>query len=223
MWGISLRRFSNILQKITQSAVENIESIPRVKVVRQRPPSDLLPKLSIEMRLTKRMSESGICSRRQAERMITAGMIRVDGTPVSSNIPVTPSSIITIHKSQDEETKLVPIPEQAKLWLFNKPKGLITTHNDPQKRPTVFDYLKLNKFPVEHIISVGRLDLNSEGLLLLTNNGDLARAMELPTSSLKREYKVRAYGKFEKEVLDEIQQGVTIAGKTYRPMQVLFI
>lgn len=220
MWGITLRTFSNILQKISQTSVETLESIPRAQVVRQRPSPELLPKISTQMRLTKRMSESGICSRRQAERMIAAGMIKVDGKLVSSNIPVTSSSIITIHKARDEDTKQVPIPEQAKIWLFHKPRGLITTHDDPQNRPTVFQYLKLNKFPVEHVISVGRLDLNSEGLLLLTNNGDLARALELPSTGLRREYKVRAYGKFDEEVLNEIRKGVTIGGKHYKPMEV---
>jgi len=101
--------------------------------------------------------------------------------------------------------------------FFNKPRGLICTHNDPNNRPTVFNHLKAVGFPSEHIISIGRLDYNSEGLLLLTNDGELSRSIELPESRLERTYRVRVYGGLDEEKLRKIQNGATISGVTYGP------
>jgi len=107
--------------------------------------------------------------------------------------------------------------EDTKLWIFNKPKGLICTHDDPRGRPTVFEYLRLKKFPTQHIISIGRLDYNSEGLLLLTNDGELSRAMELPESRVQRMYRVRVYGALDEQKLEKIRKGALMNNIQYGP------
>lgn len=138
------------------------------------------------MRIAKFIALSGICSRREAERMILEGRVYVDNVCLDSPaFNVKSENIIKV------DGKLISnnIPE-IKLWLYHKPIGLINTHQDPQNRRTVFDSLK-NRLP--RVISVGRLDLNSEGLLLLTNNGDLARYLESPKNNIKRVYKVRVF------------------------------
>ncbi|RYE06615.1 MAG: pseudouridine synthase [Rickettsiaceae bacterium] len=161
-------------------------------------------------RLAKVISKSGFCSRREAERLIIAGSVKVDGMivncfdiPVNSNcnIEVLGRSIATC------------LPE-SRLWTYYKPSGLITTHKDPQNRQTVFSSLK----GLPRVISVGRLDLNSEGLLLLTNNGNLARHLELPKNKLVRTYKVRAYGNVE--AIKKVQFPITIDKITYNPKSI---
>jgi len=136
-------------------------------------------------RLAKAISNSGICSRRQAEKLILAGEVKLDGEIIiSPAINVSDQNIIEV------SGKIININQNPRLWVYYKPLGLITTHKDTYGRETVFDNLP----NLPRVISIGRLDLNSEGLLLLTNNGDLARKFELPSSKLERVYKVRAYG-----------------------------
>jgi 16S rRNA U516 pseudouridylate synthase RsuA-like enzyme len=136
-------------------------------------------------RLAKAISNSGICSRRQAEKLILAGEVKLDGEIIiSPAINVSDQNIIEV------SGKIININQNPRLWVYYKPLGLITTHKDTHGRETVFDNLP----NLPRVISIGRLDLNSEGLLLLTNNGDLARKFELPSSKLERVYKVRAYG-----------------------------
>jgi 23S rRNA pseudouridine2605 synthase len=140
-------------------------------------------------RLAKAISNSGICSRREAEKLILAGEVKLDGEIIiSPAINVTDQNIIEV------SGKIININPNPRLWVYYKPLGLITTHKDTHGRETVFDNLP----NLPRVISVGRLDLNSEGLLLLTNNGDLARKFELPSSKLERVYKVRAYGDYRK-------------------------
>lgn len=137
-------------------------------------------------RIAKYIAAAGVCSRRQAERLVTDGRVKIDG-----EIITTPAINVTSKNIVEIDGKIITLIEKTRIWLYYKPVGLITTHNDPQNRPTVFDSLK-DLLP--RVISVGRLDLNSEGLLLLTNNGALARKFELPSNNFDRVYKVRAYG-----------------------------
>mmetsp|Transcript_15648 Transcript_15648/g.28475 ORF Transcript_15648/g.28475 Transcript_15648/m.28475 type:complete len:305 (-) Transcript_15648:8-922(-) len=212
MFARAFRTFSSLLNTLPTELPPT-----RAFIVRGVPPK-LVP--SDTIRLSKRLSESGVCSRRQAERILAAGMVKVDGKTVFSNVGVTEANKIEIQTRQDEKTRDVPIRSDTRLWVFYKPCKMITTHNDPQKRITVFDFLKSRNFPADHIISVGRLDFNSEGILLLTNNGDLARALELPENKIEREYRVRAYGRWKDEDLEAMKKGVTIKGRHFRPMAI---
>ena len=136
-------------------------------------------------RLAKAISNSGVCSRREAEKLILAGEVKLDGIRV-----ISPAINVNIENIIEVSGKIININPIPRLWIYYKPLGLITTHKDNHGRETVFENLP----NLPRVISVGRLDLNSEGLLLLTNNGDLARRFELPSSKLERVYKVRAYG-----------------------------
>ena len=138
------------------------------------------------MRLAKFIAGCGICSRRDAEKLIIAGRIAVAGQEILS-----PAYNVNLDSCVSFDGVVIHYQDAIKLWLYYKPLGLVTTHSDPQGRETVFAQLK-HKLP--RVISVGRLDLNSEGLLLLTNSGDLARYFESPKNNFKRVYKVRAFG-----------------------------
>ncbi len=169
-------------------------------------------------RVAKYIASSGLCSRRMAESLILAGKVTVDG-----KIITTPALNIEKNNIVEVDGKIIKPQEQVKLWLYYKPVGLITTHKDPYNRPTVFDSLKAS---LPGVISVGRLDLNSEGLLLLTNSGKLANQLELPKNNFERIYKVRAYGDHA-GILDAIKNGtinnITIEGLTYRPKKFAFL
>lgn len=161
-------------------------------------------------RIAKRMARAGLCSRRDAERWIAEGRVVVNGKKLS-----TPACVVT-----DADVILVngkPLAGAAKtqLWLYHKPRGLMTTHRDPQGRPTVFDNLPPG---LPRVISVGRLDFNSEGLLLLTNDGELARRLELPSTGWLRRYRVRVNGLPHKQHLAELEKGITIDGVNYGPI-----
>jgi len=136
-------------------------------------------------RLAKVISNAGVCSRRDAEKLILEGQVKVDGITVLS-----PAINVDISNKIEVSGTLINQSQKPRLWIYYKPVGLITTHKDPLSRKTVFEQLT----GLPRVISIGRLDLNSEGLLLLTNSGDLARQFELPSSKLKRVYHVRAYG-----------------------------
>ncbi len=144
-------------------------------------------------RIAKRLARAGVCSRREAERLIADGRVAVDGeTLTSPAISVTRDARITV------DGKPVAKAERTRLWRFHKPRGTLTTHRDPEGRPTVFDGLPK---ALGRLISVGRLDFTSEGLLLLTNDGGLARRLELPSGGWVRRYRVRAFGKVDAERL----------------------
>jgi len=158
-------------------------------------------------RVAKLLARVGLCSRRDAERWIAAGRVSVDG-----QVLTTPA--VTVTAANDVRVDGVPLPgsERARLWRYHKPAGLITTHRDEKGRPTVFDALPKE---LPRVISVGRLDLNSEGLLLLTNDGGLARRLELPATGWLRRYKVRVHGEVDPDRLAALEKGITIDGVAY--------
>ena len=162
------------------------------------------------MRIAKFIANAGICSRREAERLIQQGEVMVDGKLITS-----PALNIDETNSIKVSGKNIAKLPTTRLWLYYKPVGLITTHSDPQDRPTIFQKLE-GKLP--RVISVGRLDLNSEGLLLLTNNGDLSRYLESPANNFERIYKVRSYGRGGEINLNN--KKITIDGVVYHPKSI---
>jgi 23S rRNA pseudouridine2605 synthase len=161
-------------------------------------------------RIAKVLARAGIASRREAEAIIAEGRVAVNGTVLSSPaFTVTPADMITVDGAP------LSAPEMTRLWLFHKPDGLVTTHKDPQGRPTVFESLPPE---MPRVISVGRLDLTSEGLLLLTNDGSLARTLELPRTGLERTYRARAFGRVTQAALDGLAEGITVDGVEYGPI-----
>jgi 23S rRNA pseudouridine2605 synthase len=163
------------------------------------------------MRIAKAIARAGLCSRREAERWIADGRVAVNGRLLASPAyDVGPSDRITV------DGKPLPEAEPVRLWRYYKPRGLVTTHRDPQGRPTVFENLPPG---LPRVISVGRLDFNTEGLLLLTTDGALARHLELPATGWLRRYRVRARGRVTQDELDRLKDGITIDGITYGPIE----
>jgi len=162
-------------------------------------------------RIAKVLARAGLCSRRDAERWIAAGRVSVDGEVLTS-------PAVTVTEASDVRVDGAPLPqpERARLWRYHKPAGLVTTHRDEKGRPTVFDALPKE---LPRLISVGRLDLNSEGLLLLTNDGGLARRLELPATGWLRRYKVRVHGAVDEQRLAALARGVRIADVDYGPIR----
>ena len=163
------------------------------------------------MRIAKALARAGLCSRREAERWIAEGRVSVNG-----KILTTPAFEVTPDDKVVVDGKPLPATEPVRLWRNYKPKGLVTTHKDPQGRPTVFAALPPE---LPRVVSVGRLDFNSEGLLLLTNDGALARHMELPATGWLRRYRVRAHGRVAQAQLDALKDGVEIEGVRYGPIE----
>jgi 23S rRNA pseudouridine2605 synthase len=158
-------------------------------------------------RIAKVVSRAGLASRRDAEEWIVQGRVSVNGRVINSPaLDVTVNDVITV------DGKPLPPRERTRLFLFHKPRGLMTTHADPEGRPTVFDNLPEG---LPRLISIGRLDFNTEGLLLLTNDGGLARALELPDTGWLRRYRVRAHGEVTQGQLDELKKGVEVDGVKY--------
>jgi len=162
-------------------------------------------------RIAKVLARAGVCSRRDAERWVAAGRVAVDGEVLTS-----PAVTVTAENDVRVDGKPLPAPDRPRLWRYHKPAGLVTTHRDEKGRPTVFDALPAE---LPRLISIGRLDLNSEGLLLLTNDGALARRLELPSTGWIRRYKVRVHGEVEPERLAALGGGVTIDGISYGPIR----
>ncbi|HEV2082643.1 MAG TPA: pseudouridine synthase [Brevundimonas sp.] len=162
-------------------------------------------------RIAKAMARAGIASRREVERLIGLGKVAVNG-----KILDTPAVLVTRDDVITVDGKPIGSAQATRVWRYHKPAGLVTSHNDPQGRPTVFDALP-NGLP--RVISVGRLDLNTEGLLLLTNDGELSRALELPSTELVRQYRARARGRVTQEKLDGLKHGVTVDGVRYGPIE----
>ena len=162
-------------------------------------------------RIAKVIARAGLTSRREAEEWIAAGRVAVNGTVIDS-----PALNVTSRDRISVDGEPLPARERTRLFLYHKPRGLMTTHVDPQGRPTIFQNLPPN---LPRLISVGRLDFNTEGLLLLTNDGALARMLELPATGWLRRYRVRAHGSISQGRLDELRDGVTISGIRYGPIE----
>ncbi|SDE43220.1 pseudouridine synthase [Limimaricola pyoseonensis] len=165
-------------------------------------------------RIAKVLSRAGVASRREAERMIAEGRVKVNGKVIDS-----PALNVTAKDRVTVDGKPLAEPEPARLWLYHKPAGLVTSASDEKGRETVFDALPED---MPRVMSVGRLDLNSEGLLLLTNDGELKRRLELPSTGWLRRYRVRIKGSVSEEKLDRLRQGISVEGVDYQPMQVTF-
>ncbi len=163
-------------------------------------------------RIAKRLARAGVASRREAERMIEAGRVRVNGRVLES-----PALNVTEADAIEVDGKPLPEAEPARLWRYHKPLGLVTTARDEKGRKTVFDALPPD---LPRVMSVGRLDINSEGLLLLTNDGELKRRLELPSTGWMRKYRVRVHGRPTPEMLAPLEKGVTVDGERFQPMQV---
>jgi 23S rRNA pseudouridine2605 synthase len=162
-------------------------------------------------RIAKVIARAGVCSRRDAERLIAEGRVTLNGRKIDSPaVNVTPRDKIAVDGAG------LPTAEGVRLWRYHKPKGRVTTHRDPEGRPTVFDALP-SELP--RVISVGRLDFNTEGLLLLTNDGALARHLERPATGWLRRYRVRARGAIAQAELDVLKDGITIDGIHYGPVE----
>lgn len=161
-------------------------------------------------RIAKVIARAGLCSRREAERWIEAGRVAVDGEVLSSPaVAVAPDARITV------DGKPLRAAEKTRLWRYHKPDGVVSSTRDARGRPTVFDKLPAD---MPRVLTVGRLDLTSEGLLLLTNDGDLKRRLELPTTGWLRRYRVRVHGKVTEEALAALAKGVTVDGVRYGPI-----
>ncbi len=162
-------------------------------------------------RIAKVLARAGLCSRREAERWITEGRVQVEGETLT-----TPAFTVSEDAHITVDGEPMPRREKTRLWLYHKPAELITTNRDPEGRPTIFE-----KLPEElpRVVTVGRLDIASEGLLLLTNDGGLARRLELPASGWTRRYRARVYGRVSAKALASLAKGVTVEGVTYGPIE----
>jgi 23S rRNA pseudouridine2605 synthase len=162
-------------------------------------------------RIAKWLARAGAASRRDAEKMVAEGRIRLNGAVVTHPATfVAPGDVVQLDR------RVLDAPDRARLWRYHKPAGLVTTHRDPEGRPTVFEKLPET---LPRVISVGRLDLTSEGLLLLTNDGGLARQLELPAHGWLRRYRVRVYGIVDERALAGLARGVTVEGVRYGPIE----
>jgi 23S rRNA pseudouridine2605 synthase len=162
-------------------------------------------------RIAKTIARAGVCSRREAERLISEGRVKVNGETIAS-----PAIKVGITDHVEVDGKSLPRRQATRLWRYHKPKGLIVSHRDPQGRPTVFDALPRD---LPRVVSVGRLDFNTEGLLLLTNDGELERRLELPVTGWTRRYRVRVHGKTDVRALEALKNGLQIDGVRYGPIE----
>lgn len=160
-----------------------------------------------EQRIAKLLARAGIASRREIERMIGEGRIAIDGVKIE-----TPATLLKSLKGVTVDGKPVKAPEAARLFRFHKPRGLLTTERDPKGRPTIYDRIPKG---LPRLMPVGRLDLNTEGLLLMTTDGGLKRQLELPATGIERTYRARAYGKVTQAQLEDLMMGIEIEGIRY--------
>jgi 23S rRNA pseudouridine2605 synthase len=175
-----------------------------------------MPKLAAtdppeDERIAKRIARSGLCSRREAERWIADGRVAVDGEVLTSPaVTVDATRLITVDGAP------LPEPQRPRLFRFHKPRGVLTTADDPQGRPTIYDRLPAG---LPRLMPIGRLDLDSEGLLLLTNDGGLKRRLELPATGWTRRYRVRVHGRIDEAKLASLKEGITVDGLAYGPIE----
>ena len=181
-------------------------TLPRPTTALAPPP----PKKDAD-RIAKVIARAGLCSRREAEDWITAGRVSVNGAAILS-----PALNVTGADSISVDGKPLPTRERTRLFLYHKPAGLVTTNDDPEGRPTIFDALPKD---LPRLLTVGRLDIGTEGLLLLTNDGGLARVLELPETGWLRRYRVRAHGDVRQDQLDSLRAGLTVDGIHYGPIE----
>jgi 23S rRNA pseudouridine2605 synthase len=162
-------------------------------------------------RIAKLLARAGIASRREVERMIADGRVKLNGELVT-----TPATVLKSLKGVTVDEKPVKAAEATRIFLFHKPSGLLTAENDPAGRPTIYSALR-NSLPESagRVMPIGRLDYNTEGLLLLTNDGELKRAMELPSTGLPRTYRARTYGDITQEQLEGLIEGIEVDGMRY--------
>lgn len=164
-------------------------------------------------RIAKFIARSGVCSRREAEELIKQQRVSVNGVVVE-----TPAFNVEGTENIKIDGEKLPETEKTRVWIYHKPAGLVTSHKDEKGRQTVFDNLPAG---MPRVISVGRLDLNSEGLLILTNSGELSRKLELPSNGWSRRYKVKVHGKVDKAKLEELETGCEIDGVVYGAIKVV--
>ncbi len=162
-------------------------------------------------RIAKVIARAGLCSRREAETWIAAGRVAVNGKPLTS-----PACNVAAGDAIMVDGKPLPARERTRLFRYHKPSGLMSTNRDPQGRPTLYATLPRS---LPRLVGIGRLDLNSEGLLLLTNDGGLKRVLELPATGWLRRYRVRAHGRTTQAALDQLSRGVTVDGIAYGPVE----
>ncbi len=164
-------------------------------------------------RIAKRLARAGVASRRDAEALIAAGRVKVNGAVLAS-----PAFNVSLQDSIEVDGKPIPAIERTRLFLLHKPAGVVTTNRDPEGRRTVFDVLPRD---LPRLITVGRLDINTEGLLLLTNDGGLARVLELPQTGWLRRYRVRVHGKVDQAALDGLKEGIAVDGVFYGAIEAV--
>ena len=164
-------------------------------------------------RIAKVIARAGLASRRGAEKLISEGRVKVNG-----EIILSPALNLSRSDRVLVDNKVLPSAQTTRLWRYNKPVGLVTSEKDEKNRKVVFDNLPKN---LPRVMSIGRLDLNSEGLLLLTNDGDLKRKLELPSTGWSRKYRVRINGKPSQENLEPLRSGITLNGEKFKPMTIL--
>lgn len=166
---------------------------------------------SAPARIAKVMAAAGLCSRREAERWIEAGRVSVNG-----KILTTPAVVVSPEDRVEVDGNPISSPSEVRLWKHHKPRGRVTTHKDPQGRPTLFEGLPPG---LPRVVSVGRLDFNTEGLILLTTSGALARHLELPATGWLRRYRARAKGRITQGDLDRLARGIEVEGVRYGPIE----
>lgn len=173
------------------------------------PPDEAVPGRG--ERIAKWLARAGVASRRDAEKLLAGGKVRLNnGVVIHPATFVQPGDVVQV------AGKVIDLPDRTRLWRYHKPDGLVTTHRDPEGRPTVFAALPPG---LPRVVSVGRLDLNSEGLLLLTNDGGLARRLEMPANGWLRRYRVRVYGVVDEAALAGLASGIEIDGVRYGPIE----
>lgn len=164
------------------------------------------------MRLNKFLSHSGVCSRRDADVYIQSGRVKVNGTVMTTPYIVQDDDKIMV------DDRPLNLKTKTRVWIYYKPQGLVTTHKDPQNRPTVFNEPNIKK--LGRVVSVGRLDLNSEGLLILTDSPEFSHYLEKPSNNYERCYRVRVFGDVDVAAMDDLKNGVTIDGINYKSLHV---